>query len=95
MTFYKCVSIKYIDISSVDTQGFFDRTFSHCENLESIIFSKDSTCDGGASTFNNCKKLNYIKCSQAMKDAMIENQNAMGLPNSMREGGSGTWEIIN
>ena len=44
--------------------------------------------------FQNCTKLSTIKCKQAFKDWCITNQDVIKLPTAMREGGSGTWEIV-
>ena len=44
--------------------------------------------------FYGCYKLSKIKCKQAFKDWCITNQDKIKLPASMREGGSGTWEIV-
>ena len=45
--------------------------------------------------FSNCTSLSTIKCKQAFKDWCITNQDMIQLPTAMREGGSGTWEIVN
>ena len=44
--------------------------------------------------FLRCNSLTHIKCKQAFKDWCITNQDTIKLPNKMREGGSGTWEIV-
>ena len=44
--------------------------------------------------FKFCNKLTHIKCKQSFKDWCITNQDTIKLPDAMREGGSGTWEII-
>ena len=44
--------------------------------------------------FSSCDNLNYIKCKSSFRDWCIENQDTISLPAAMREGGSGTWDII-
>ena len=44
--------------------------------------------------FENCSDLTHIKCNQSFKDWCIENQDNIQLPSQMRDGGSGTWEIV-
>ena len=47
------------------------------------------------SMFGGCNKLKNIICKQAFKKWCIVNQNDIGLPPAMREGGTGTWTIVN
>ena len=44
--------------------------------------------------FSASISLKHIKCKKAFKDWCIANQNEIGLPQKMREGGDGTWEIV-
>lgn len=44
--------------------------------------------------FRECKNLKYIKCKRSFKEWCIKNQDEIGLPDSMREGGDGVWDII-
>ncbi|MBD5235310.1 MAG: hypothetical protein HDS61_02690, partial [Barnesiella sp.] len=44
--------------------------------------------------FNGCSLLKNIRCTQAFKDWCINNQDIIDLPDQMREGGSGTWDIV-
>ena len=44
--------------------------------------------------FDGCGSLNHIKCKQSFKDWCLTNQDRIKLPTTMREGGSGTWEIV-
>ena len=44
--------------------------------------------------FRGCGKLNSITCKQAFKDLCISKQNQINLPDAMREGGTGTWIIV-
>ena len=44
--------------------------------------------------FNGCTNLNHIKCKQAFKDWCINNASSISLPDTMKEGGTGTWEIV-
>ena len=41
--------------------------------------------------FNNCNALKHIKCRKVFKDWCISKNI---LPAAMKDGGSGTWEII-
>lgn len=54
--------------------------------------SKASSYD---SMFGECNKLKNIICKQAFKDWCITHQKEIGLPDAMREGGTGTWTIVN
>ena len=54
--------------------------------------SKATSYDG---MFGGCNKLNHITCKQAFKDWCITHQDAIELPTAMREGGTGTWTIVN
>ena len=47
------------------------------------------------SMFGGCNKLKNIICKQVFKDWCITNQDAIELPAAMREGGTGTWTIVN
>ena len=38
--------------------------------------------------------IKYIKCRKKFKDWCLEHQDEIDLPESMREGGNGIWEII-
>ena len=73
--------------------------FEYCFGLTSLNISNFDT---SAVTnmyniygmFRGCGKLNSITCKQAFKDLCISKQNEINLPDAMREGGSGTWIIV-
>ena len=96
--FNNCRSLTSLDLSSFDTSNITsaDSLFSNCSSLVSLDLSnfdmsKSTDCNG---MFENCTSLSTIKCKQAFKDWCITNQDTISLPTAMREGGSGTWEII-
>ena len=70
--------------------------FSFCSYLGSLDLSNFdmSKATSYDSMFGYCDKLTHIKCKQAFKDWCITHQDEIELPTTMREGGSGTWEII-
>ena len=96
--FSTCYSLVSLDLSSFDTSNLISAgsLFNGCTSLETLDLSnfdlsKATSYNG---MFYNCNKLTHIKCKQAFKDWCITNQDKIGLPTAMREGGSGTWEII-
>ena len=70
--------------------------FNNCSSLVSLDLSSFdmSNVISCWSMFTNCTSLSTIKCKQAFKDWCITHQDDIYLPTQMREGGSGTWEII-
>ena len=44
--------------------------------------------------FHDCSSLNHITCKQAFKDWCITHQDEIELPAAMRNGGTGTWTIV-
>ena len=96
--FSSCESLTSIDLSSFDTSNLksVGSLFSNCRSLVSLDLSNFDMSKIGSSSnmFNNCDKLTHIKCKQAFKDWCITNQDNIYLPTAMREGGSGTWEIV-
>lgn len=88
-------SINFInfDTSNVTTAH---GAFRHCSsltslNLKNFDMSKATSYDG---MFGECDKLKNIICKQAFKDWCIAYQDEINLPDAMREGGSGTWIIV-
>ena len=91
-----------LDLSSFDTSSaiFISSMFEDCAKLvelnlanftpKNIVDNKYTQYD----VFRGCNKLNKITCKQVFKDWCIKNQDAIKLPTAMRNGGSGTWEIV-
>lgn len=97
--FRNCYSLISIDVSNWNTGNLTSiyEMFYGCENLETLNLknfdmSKATSYDG---MFGGCNKLNHIICKQAFKDWCITNQDVIQLPTAMREGGTGTWTIVN
>lgn len=99
--FEGCAKLTELDLSSFDTSAVTNMRwmFSSCSGLTSLNISNFDT---SAVTnmyhiygmFRGCSKLNSITCKQAFKDLCISKQNEINLPDAMREGGSGTWIIV-
>lgn len=96
--FTKCSSLVSLNLSSFDTSNIINAAalFENCISLVSLDLSNFdmSKATSYDNMFKNCNKLTHIKCKQAFKDWCITNQDKISLPDAMREGGSGTWEII-
>ena len=96
--FYRCTSLKTLDLSSFNTSNFtsLNELFSGCSSLVSLDLSNFDLSNAKyyQFIFSDCTSLSTIKCKQSFKDWCITNQDAIDLPTAMREGGSGTWEII-
>ena len=97
--FTNCYKLGSLDLSNFDTSNCtsFNSMFYNCYALGSLDLSNFDTskCTSFYGMFYNCNKLTHIKCKQAFKDWCITNQDTILLPTAMREGGSGTWEIVN
>ena len=96
--FQGCRSLVSLDLSSWDTSSltYAISLFNSCSSLVSLDLSN---FDMSNATYYNyifagSNKLTHIKCKQAFKDWCITHQDDIYLPTAMREGGSGTWEII-
>ena len=96
--FNNCWKLGSLDLSNFNTSNCtsFNSMFYSCLSLVSLDLSSfdASKCTSFYGMFYKCNKLTYIKCKQAFKDWCITNQDEIKLPDAMREGGSGTWEII-
>ena len=96
--FNNCRSLISLGLSSFDTSNTSSifNSFAGCSSLVSLDLSNFDMSKAAYynSMFYDCNKLTHIKCKQAFKDWCITNQDAIKLPPAMREGGSGTWEII-
>lgn len=102
--FYHCRNLTEIDLSNTEMYEITDMTsaFTGCTSLEKLYFAKgfDSSslfwngighCEN---MFSNCPKLNYIKCTESFQEWCFKNEEEISLPDVMRQGGSGIWEII-
>ena len=100
--FAGCSSLINLDLSNFDTSGAtnFASMFDGCSNLVELNLAKFTAKNivdneyQKSNVFRGCDKLNKITCKQAFKDWCIQNQDMIKLPTAMREGGSGTWEIV-
>ena len=96
--FANCSSLVSLDLSHWNTSNLTsaDYLFNGCTSLKTLDLSNFdmSKATSYNNMFKNCTSLSTIKCKQAFKDWCITNQDAISLPDAMREGGSGTWEII-
>ena len=91
-------SIKFNNTKSMKPTTV-SKMFSGCISLVSLDLSNFDMSNiskpwFAANIFENCTSLSTIKCTQAFKDWCINRQDAIALPTAMREGGSGTWEIV-
>ena len=94
----KITSIKFNNTKSMKLANVA-KMFSGCSALVSLDLSSFDTSNISkpwftSSMFENCTSLSTIKCTQTFKDWCIRNQDMIQLPTAMREGGSGTWEIV-
>ena len=96
--FAGCSSLVSLDLSNWNTSNFktANNLFDGCSSLVSLDLSNFDMSNATSynNMFKNCPKLSTIKCKQAFKDWCITNQDKILLPTAMREGGSGTWEIV-
>ena len=96
--FYVCSGLVSLDLSNFDTSSLTDVSymFYACSKLVSLDLSNFdmSKATYYNNMFDGCNKLTHIKCKQAFKDWCITHQDNISLPDTMREGGSGTWEIV-
>ena len=96
--FSNCSALVSMDLSSFDTSNLTSvlSIFYSCSALVSLDLSNFdmSKAKSYSGMFSYCNKLTHIKCKQAFKDWCIKNQYTISLPTAMREGGSGTWEIV-
>ena len=96
--FTNCKSLVSLDLSNWNTSQLEKASylFGYCSKLVSLDLSNFDMSNATSFTdmFKFCNKLTHIKCKQAFKDWCITNQDTILLPTAMREGGSGTWEIV-
>ena len=96
-----CSSLVSLDLGNWNTSSLTNANslFAGCSSLVSLDLSLFDTSNISkpwftSNMFKNCTSLSTIKCTQAFKDWCINRQDMIALPAAMREGGSGTWEII-
>ena len=96
--FYGCSGLVSLDLSSWYTSELEWATslFEVCTSLKSLDLSNFdmSKVRFYYYMFKNCSSLSTIKCKQSFKDWCITHQDDIYLPTAMREGGTGTWEIV-
>ena len=99
--FINCNSLVSLNLSNFDTSKVtnMSKMFYGCSRLRSLDLSNFNTSsiyypDRKNSVFYGCNSLTTIRCKQAFKDWCIANQDTINLPTALREGGSGTWEIV-
>ena len=97
--FTSCSKLVSLDLSNWDTSSltYAISLFNSCSSLVSLDLSN---FDMSKAThynymFAGCTSLSTIKCKQAFKDWCITHQDDIYLPDAMREGGTGTWTIVN
>ena len=87
-----------LDLSSFDTSKveYVQYMFGECSSLVRLDLSNFDarSFQDYENMFIGCGKLTYIKCKSAFKEWCLSHQDDIGLPDSMREGGIGIWEII-
>ena len=97
--FNGCSSLTSLDVSNWNTSNLIkaDSMFSDCSSLTSLDLSNwdMSKAISYNNMFGGCNNLKNIICKQAFKDWCITNQDTIKLPTAMREGGTGTWTIVN
>lgn len=97
-TFSQCKKLKSLDLSSFDTSKVTTTAYMFYGSalLESLDLSNFDMTNVTATSdmFTLCTALTHIKCRQAFKDWCLANQDYILLPDAMRSGGSGTWEIV-
>ena len=96
--FSSCSALTSLDLSNFDTSNVTRMLgmFTGCFELTSLDLSNFDTSKVTSMNgmFSGCNKLTHIKCKQAFKDWCWTKQNMINLPAAMRDGGSGTWEIV-
>lgn len=98
-TFFNCITLKSFNFSRWNTMNvtILDNVFDGCVNLESLTLSNIdfNKIQSYNNIFVGCNNLNKITCTIEVKNWLIENQDIVQLPNSLREGGNGEWILIN
>ena len=96
--FNGCTNLQTVNLSNFDTSNVTNMSymFNNCQNLTTLYLDNFDTTKitNLTNMFSGCNSLNYIRCKQSFKDWCITNQDTIMLPTQMREGGSGTWDIV-
>lgn len=96
--FANCDKIIELDLSSFDTRRVDEINYmlAGCRSLVRLDLSNfdASNFKSYAHIFYQSTNIKYIKCRKKFKDWCLEHQDEIDLPESMREGGDGIWEII-
>ena len=90
--FSECHSLEYVNMGNIKLKEYNNgkytarSVFQGCEKLKTIIIKKlelsliDTAYDRASNMFLNCSSLQNITCTQATKDWIIANKNAIALP---------------
>ena len=94
--FYNCAYLSTLNLGNWNDKNVTDMSgmFYNCSSLTSLDVSGFDYVGKKHMMFHGCASLTHIKCKQAFKELSIYEQKAIELPEAMREGGSGTWEIV-
>ena len=93
-----CSGLTSLDLSNFDTTKVIAmiEMFRSCNSLTTLDLSSFDTSNVTymKDMFRYCNSLTHIKCKQAFKNWCITNQDTIKLPTAMRNGGGGTWDIV-
>ena len=103
--FFGCSSLISLDLSmlNADICTSLSNMFGGCSSLKSLNLSnfnkmpkipQNAPLIYSNETFKDCNSLTYIKCKSGFQKFCWKYQDTMLLPEAMREGGSGVWEIV-
>lgn len=96
--FFADESLLYLDLKNFSTPKLTNVSsmFGYCEKLKTLDLSNFdiSNVVDKQNMFKRCDSLIRIRCKQSFKDWCLANQDKIDLPDAMRSGGSGTWEIV-
>lgn len=97
--FANCDKLVELDLSSFDTRRVDEINYmlAGCRSLVRLDLSNfdASNFKSYVHIFYLSTNINYIKCRKEFKEWCVEHQDEIDLPESMREGGNGVWDIIN
>lgn len=97
--FANCDKLVELDLSSFDTRRVDEINYmlAGCRSLVRLDLSNfdASNFKSYVHIFYLSTNINYIKCRKEFKEWCIKHQDEIDLPESMREGGNGVWDIIN
>ena len=97
--FYNCDALTNLNLSSFTNKATANMMsmISYCGSLTDLNISNFiplGNANNAKNMFYRSNKINHITCTQAFKNWCITNQDKIGLPDAMREGGTGTWTIV-